>query len=333
MLALGVRQAGAGALERVPQRPVRDHRLVDREIAFEHAPRRAEGGDAFVDPRLPRRGQFDRARGVGALVPGRAAHDHPEPAQFGEHIVALRQLGDIGAPLREQFGAVVGVRPDPERAAEMVEHDAQLGECPGERGEFGDLPVIEHRVIAQPALRHPTQAVAVIGVGEQVRRRGPEHNPLGKGRIDRHAVPHPAQHRRCRGMRVELLVDFIAKRQVDKTDNSRGHRDCAHGGDLAQSLDAFGFADAAEVRRPVLAVAKARLDEHRCDNAMPAGKVVAKLVEQIGMSALDPQMMVRIDDRKLGFDDGLDPARQPPRVGRRVTIAAGHLKPQNPILF
>src|SRR5271166_3496054 len=98
---LGRRRAGGDALERVPQHGVAAHGLVDREVAFEHAPRRAEVLDARVHVRPPCGGEFLRRRRHRALVEAEARHQHRQPAELHGHVRARREPLHVAPPVGE----------------------------------------------------------------------------------------------------------------------------------------------------------------------------------------------------------------------------------------
>ena len=95
--------------------------------------------------------------------------DHRQPAELHIHIGAARQLADVGAPGRENVAPLIGA--DPERPAEMVEHDLHLRRFARHFGQALDLRVVDPGFEGQIMRRQPLQAAAEIRVVHQVRRR------------------------------------------------------------------------------------------------------------------------------------------------------------------
>src|SRR5436305_5503268 len=93
----------------VPEHRIAVRTLVDREVALEHAARRAERRDARFDVRLPGIGERLRGRGVGELLEAEAADAHAEPAKFHGNVRAFCEGFDRLLPARENFLVPVGV--------------------------------------------------------------------------------------------------------------------------------------------------------------------------------------------------------------------------------
>src|SRR6266436_7913977 len=107
----------------VPEHAVAVRSFVDREIAFEHGAVGAEGRDAGLDVGPPRRGELLRAGRQLAFVHVEAEHPHAKAAQLHVHVGAGRELADTGAPVGEDGVALARVAAEPDRAANMVQHD------------------------------------------------------------------------------------------------------------------------------------------------------------------------------------------------------------------
>ena len=120
----------------------------------------------------------------------------------------------------------------------------------------------------------------------------------------------------------------VAERQVGEGDDRGGHiaRHATRDGIAPDRLDRLGFADRSQRDRSVAAHRVAGLDEHSRLDAVTAGDVGLELVEQIGVAAFDPQMMMGIDDRQVGLDHRLVMTLQPHRIGRRVSIPSCYLE-------
>ena len=72
--------------------------------------------------------------------------------------------------------------------------------------------------------------------------------------------------------------------------------------------------------------------EHRCDDAVPALQVGRELAQQVRGVAAYPQMMMRIDDRQVGFEDRLLDAFEPDLVlAAAIVEPVGHRQPSRAI--
>ena len=99
----------------------------------------AELFDEVVDDGGGGLGDFGGADGGGAGVPVEADAGHTDAAEFHHDVGAGGDRGDAVAPLGHNFGVVVGVEADAAEAAEVVQHDGELGGGVGEIGEVGEL--------------------------------------------------------------------------------------------------------------------------------------------------------------------------------------------------
>jgi hypothetical protein len=82
----------------------------------------------------------------------------------------------------------------------------------------------------------------------------------------------------------------------------------AHGRD---AVDEFGFADRAESLGAAGAVHGAALDEDGGDDVVPAVGIGQQVVQHVDPVRALPQMVVRVDDGQVGFQDGFGAAGQP----------------------
>jgi hypothetical protein len=87
---------------------------------------------------------------------------------------------------------------------------------------------------------------------------------------------------------------------------------------VAAALDEFGLAHRPQSLRTVGAVVLAALQVDRRHDAVPARQVLREVVEQVAPPGSIEQVVVRVDDRQVGFEDGLAPAQQPLAVRGRV---------------
>ncbi len=70
------------------------------------------------------------------------------------------------------------------------------------------------------------------------------------------------------------------------------------------AIGEFGLADAAQLGRTILAVHRMAVDEHRAHDPMAGPRVGQQIVEEIVVAGALPKMVVRIDDRQVGFEAG-----------------------------
>ncbi len=186
---------------------------------------------------------------------------------------------------------------------------------PRQRGQFRDLRMIQpgieaqfHRrefpqPLAEPRILHQPGRCRVAGVQRAgVSVRG--------GDVADAAEPIAAGA----DMRLKHRLHPGAQQQVRVTDNAgadaRRAVDAAgaHGSD---AVDELGLPDRLHVVRAGGAMKRARLHEHRGSDLVPAVQVGEQLRQQIAPVRPVPQMMVRIDDRQVGLQDRLVPAREP----------------------
>src|SRR5713101_95623 len=127
------------ALEGVDDHLIAALALVRREIAFEHAARRAERLDSGFDIGTPCRRRFFRRRWHRTLVKVITEQAHRQPAEFNHHIGAFGDVPDRGLPLNKGLLTPVGKAAAADRAAAMIEHDLGVRKGAGEIGQFCDL--------------------------------------------------------------------------------------------------------------------------------------------------------------------------------------------------
>src|SRR5438270_11972788 len=120
---LGARVAVGEPFEAVEQDVMGERYLVDRKVALEHAPVRAELLDAIAYDRRHRRGQFFRADRPRPGMPIEAQPGHSDTAQLDVDVRALRHLGDTATPGWEHLVVPACVRTDARQAAQMVQDD------------------------------------------------------------------------------------------------------------------------------------------------------------------------------------------------------------------
>ena len=75
--------------------------------------------------------------GVSPVVPLVAVADLPDAAQLDDHVGALRDLRNALPPRRQHLVVAVGVGTDANQPADVVQHDGQVGNGPGELCQLG----------------------------------------------------------------------------------------------------------------------------------------------------------------------------------------------------
>src|ERR1700760_3708332 len=72
---------------------------------------------------------------------------------------------------------------------------------------------------------------------------------------------------------------------------------------LGNPADEFALTDAAKLLRAARAIAGTALDKDRGDDVVAGIDVGQELVKQIAAARMIPDVMMRVDDRQLGFED------------------------------
>src|ERR1700704_6952653 len=103
-------------------------------------------------------------------------------------------------------------------------------------------------------------------------------------------------------------LDASAQRPIGVPDNAGADSDLAvdsartHGRD---TVDELSLAHGPHLHGAGLAVHRAGLNEHGCDDVVAAVGVGEQLIKQVTPTGPVPQMVVRIDDRQIGLEDRL----------------------------
>ena len=196
------------------------------------------------------------------------------------------------------------------------------GKVLGEGGQVGDLRMIQPRVERHVQRGEAGEAFAERVVVHQFGwgRVGGVHQAgvsIVGGDVADAAEPAAAGA----DMGFQDLGGFFAEAEVDVADDAGADlggavaAGGAHGGD---AVDEFGFADGFEGLRPGGAVHRAALQEDGGDDVVAAVGVGQQVVEHVDPVGPFPQMVVRIDDRQAGFEDGLGAAGEPVVTDRYV---------------
>jgi len=239
-------------------------------------------------------------------VEGRSAEGHAEAADLDEHVGPLGQPTHPLAPDREGFGGVRAVAAYSQEPADMVGDDRRIGKSGGEIHKFAELGMVYPGVERQAERREPGKALAEPAIHEQSRLRtarpAPEYRisiPVG-GLAD---TAKPALSRIDMGF--QYRCDGIAEAQVGMADDAGAQAGSVPGGGqeepcLADRAQAFGAV------REIVGVAFDRHGLHdpmsRAEIGQQIGSMVVPAAPGTERGDAIPQMVVRIDDRQVGFD-------------------------------
>ncbi len=191
----------------------------------------------------------------------------------------------------------------------MVEHHRSTGDGACQFQVLPVLIVVVPRVVAESALPQPGDARPECGVGVQTGRcAARDHEHLGVFG----AGPGVADAAQSAARRLEMRIEHVVQARVRQV----GVRDDAthHGPRRSLRLRGheLGLADGGEPLVPAGAVPRSALHEDRVDHVVPVTDVREQLVEAVRQrTTLGPQMVVRIDDRRVRIDDVLDDRIEP----------------------
>src|SRR6185437_11737634 len=110
------------------QRAVAAARLVYREVALEHRPFDPERRDAGLDIGPPQFGEPLRGRRQLLRLHVEPEHPHAEPAELYINVRAGAERADMPAPFGEDLVALPSIGAEPDRPADVVEHNRRFGE-------------------------------------------------------------------------------------------------------------------------------------------------------------------------------------------------------------
>ncbi len=289
----------------------------------------AECRDAGLDIRLPRRGKRLGRRRVGLLVEVEAVDAHRHAAQLHHHVRALRQRTDRSRPPREHLVALAGIHPNAQRSADMVQADARLGKRQRKCGQFVDLRMVKPRIERQVQRCQTGKALTKRRIRHQAGRRRIGRVHQRRVGIPRRDVADAAKASAAGAdMRFQHRPHALTQPQVGVAYDACAHLGLAvvaRGAHRRDAVDEFGLTDRLHFLGTGGAMHRAALHEHGGDNVMPAVGVGQQIIQHIDPARPLPEMMVRIDDRQVGFQDRLAPPRQPVVADRQVG-AAGRLR-------
>ena len=232
-----------------------------------------------------------------------------------------RQLADRAPPAGEDLVAPARVRPDAERAAEVVEDDRRVGKRAREVGQLGDLRVVEPGVELRPRRR----ARRSRG-GSPRRPKSPGGGLVCELRTS-WLASQPAAWRmpRKRGLAAMCASSTAPTPSPSvrsaKLDDAGGdaRRPVARRSRLIAATPSTNSVSPTgrSASGPSRAVHRHALDEHRATHVVPAARVGEQLVDQVAAAGMVPQVMVRVADRQVGLEDVLLHLREPLIAVRR----------------
>ena len=240
---------------------------------------------------------------------------------------------------------------DAERGAAVVEHDGLVGEGARERKYIAQLRFEQPGVEGQPKPAEVDEAFAERGIEvEALRRMERRAEHLGIG-VPCRSVADAPEARGCGLKRFEHRSGCITKPQVGVAHNCsaqpRGAIEPARAL-CRDAIDVFDFAnDLQRIAKDRIglasAVERAAFHEHRADHVVATGHVGVELVEGVVRGARDggdervvrfgdrghqrpqvPQVVVRIDDGQIRFDNGFGFEDRFGHIRSLVRAAARH---------
>ena len=240
----------------------------------------------------------------------------------------LASSAHVFAPHVEALVALAGMDADAQGRADMIEHDHRFRKGAGEIDQVRQLRFEQPSVEAEPQFVQQREAFAERAVAIEPRRHAARKRAQHFGVVVMGGAVADAAEAAMprRDMRAQDVLGHAAQSQIDVADDAGAgahgpvESARAHGGD---AVDEFRLADAAQIVGPVGAVHGTAFHIDGADDVVPASKIAQKLVEQVTRHAADdvheamrgrrqvlqdvrrpvPQMMMRIDDRQIRFED------------------------------
>src|SRR5262245_5555670 len=219
----------------------------------------------------------------------------------------------------------------------MIEHDRLLREGACQRDQIADLRMVEPGIEAEPQPAQRGKAFPKLGVvAIKMRRRiGVRIVDFGGLVVPGRRVADALEARPGRGhVGSQDLFGTCPDGEIDQANDAGSHTRWSigaarrHGGN---AVDELGLAQGAQFAWTIGAVTGRTFDEDRAFNAVAAARVRQQISQQVAVRGKIPQMMMRIDDRQLRFQDFLAHLRQPvlanargARGNRALRLIRGH---------
>ena len=211
----------------------------------------------------------------------------------------------------------------------MVQHDLGFRESAGEVDQIAELAVEHPRLEGQVERRQCCEAFAPGAVEIEPFAGARGEDPEARVGVPGGAVADAAEAT-ARGDDVlfEDAFGAAADAEIDIADDpgagpcravfaALAHR--RHTGDKRR------LAKRAQFGRPFGAVHLAAFEEHRGADVVAAAQILDQIVQQIAVARPVPQMMVRIDDRAIGFERGFLGGGEPVLADRQMAAGRGCL--------
>src|SRR5262249_13728548 len=255
----------------------------------------------------------------------KAADAHTEATEFDVNVGTAGQCLDRGSPGRKDLVALAGIAANSQRPADVVQDDPARGKSPGELGEFGELRVIEPGIIAEAEAVEHGKALAKGAFADEARR-----GTVGGVAHLRICVPGAAMANAAKAsaagaqMCLEHRLDPAAEAQVGVADDAGAGPRLAVGAAGAHRRDAigeFGLAHLPQLDGPAGAQHGTGLDADGGNDVVTAGGVGDELLQQVAPIGSIPEMMMWVDDRQLGLENGLPATIEPSLAHRQIEVA------------
>ena len=239
----------------------------------------------------------------------------------------MPELGDLLAPLGEDFIALVGIGTDRQRAADMVQHDLGFREGAREIDEIPELGVEHPRFEGEIERRQCRKALAPGTVDVEAFAGAGGEDPEARILVPGRAVPDAAET--SAGQDDVLLQNALgaaADAEIDIADNAGAGARRAVFAALAHRRDAgdeLRLAERAQFGRALGAVHLAAFEKDRGADIVAAVQVFEEIMEEIAVVWTVPQVMVRVDDRPVGLERGLLRRGEPVLADRQMAGRGG----------
>ena len=204
----------------------------------------------------------------------------------------------------------MGVHIHPDRQTAMVNDNGRFLKSIREVGEIGQL-VMEHPgVEAEPARRQMTKARPKAGVKKQATWWPARHIAVWSfARVIVRRLPDTAKAvRRKLHCAIEIGSDVVSEPQIPVTDDPGTDATITENTARTHCTDTVGklnLAQWAHHFRAVLARERVGLDVNRRDDPVTGSNIVQIIVEQVSDALAHKQVMARIHDWNLRFQDWL----------------------------
>ena len=242
-----------------------------------------------------------------ALVEREPVDRHPHAAHLEHRVRTSGDVGEVAPPLVEDRRSRLGRLFFGNRATEVVHDEGQVGEGVEGVGELGELRVEQPDVVGEAATLDLAQPAPVAVVEEEV----PRHLPArvtGVALVPHDVEPH-ALEPVLTGLEVtvERAADVVGTGEVGPAHDAGGHpRASAGRAGRAVAQDELRLADRAEGLVAVGPERRHALDEHGGLDVVTTTEIGVQRRRVVGDAVPGrPEVVMRVDDRQLRFEDVL----------------------------